>query len=120
VTAVLYLAPQTAPPGAYHADKAIHLLVFFALGLPLWRAGLGPRGAATLVAVNAGLAFGLELAQSYVPGREFGLVDIAANLVGLAIGVVAGIWLDATLERPARRNVAAFADAAAARATRAK
>jgi VanZ family protein len=120
VTAIVYLAPQTAPPGDYHADKIVHLLVFFMLGVPLRHAGLRPVGVAILVVVNVSLAVGLELAQSFVPGRQFGMLDIAANLMGLGLGVMTGMWLEASLAPSRRPRGAAFGVASPVRATRAK
>lgn len=120
LTAVAYLLPETAPPGEYQADKFIHLVVFAALGIPLRAAVLQPRGFAWLVAINAALAVALECAQSFVPGRIFSLFDIAANLLGLGFGIVAGFHLERVFGRWLRARGTAWNGAIPWRPTRVK
>lgn len=89
------LTPQLAPPGEYGADKLIHLTAFGALtimplppGRPRWL-DLGVAG--TMLAVG----ILIEVAQSYVPGREASVYDVLADLVGILLGlaVLRGTWL---------------------------
>lgn len=120
VTAILYLLPETAPPGEYQADKFIHLIVFGALGVPLRSAASRSRDFARLVAINLALAAGLEFAQSFVPGRQFAMFDIAANLFGLGIGIVVGIRIERVAGRWLRTRQAAWSTTTQLRPTRAK
>lgn len=79
--------PSTLPPGA---DKVAHLVLFAvpsALVVILSRRWF-------LTAVVFGLhAVASELIQAqFVPGRTGDLADLAADLVGVAVGVVVGLW----------------------------
>jgi VanZ family protein len=96
--APLSLLPGTAPPvGVWDIDlsfdKILHVIAYGgAAGIPMlalkqtqWRiAGVG-------VALLASLAY--EIGQSFVPGRSFGYDDLLANLGGVALGVVLGLWI---------------------------
>ena len=120
VTATLYLLPNNGPPGAHHADKFIHLFVFAAIGLPVRAARLRPQGFGAFAALNAVLAVALEVAQSFVPGREFAWLDVAANLAGLGIGMAVGARLEGMLSRRRRMRATGWSQPMPARATRAK
>jgi VanZ family protein len=96
--APLSLLPGTAPPvGVWDLDlsfdKILHVIAYGgAAGIPMlalrqkqWRiVGIG-------VALLASLAY--EIGQSFVPGRSFGYDDLLANLGGVALGVVLGLWI---------------------------
>jgi hypothetical protein len=74
-------------------DKALHFLTFFVLTLTFyWILDTTRRRALnfTLLIVTFGLGLGSEGLQAFLPnGREFDLLDIAANVVGslLAVGL---------------------------------
>lgn len=87
--AVLTLMPLSSPQigGIEQSDKIYHALAFAALAFPI--ALLQPRW--LVLAVPFFAAFGgiIEIVQPFV-GRECSLTDWLADLVGVALGVVAG------------------------------
>ena len=42
----------------------------------------------TSVLLLAAFGFGIEVVQYYLPGRIFSLIDFAADLVGIIVGIV--------------------------------
>ncbi len=103
--AYLSLLPDVDMPGDYpDIDKLYHMagyawLAFLpCFGFARKRVGL----AASLSMIVLGCA--LEYAQGYVPGRMASLGDMAANTVGVALGVAAGRLLRYRL-LPAFRRV---------------
>jgi VanZ family protein len=96
VTAVVVasLLPAAAPPGAWGLDKIVHFAVFLVLAVA--PAAVLPRGWELLCAgvflVVVGL--GIEVAQSFVPGRVGSGDDFFADAVGVFAGVVLGrlVW----------------------------
>lgn len=91
VIAVIYLATtsQAYPVPAAANDKTNHFIAFMELTLLAFLAWPGAR---LLYVVPPMLVFGLliELTQSFLPYREFSLMDVAADAVGVAAGIV--IW----------------------------
>jgi VanZ family protein len=90
--AVLYLLPEAAPPGQANLDKLAHFLAFGGLGSVARLADKRPR-LNVPIAISAVLAVILEWIQSFVPGRETTLADVAANMVGLVLGIAAALAL---------------------------
>ncbi len=94
--------PGSATPGI---DKLVHVVVF---ALTVWAAGrlLAPRrrfpiGWVVLVALAHAVL--IELVQIMLPGRSGELLDVLADVVGIALGVVA--WaVERTLRRAARER----------------
>ena len=76
--------PSTLPPGV---DKAVHLALFAALAWTGRRAGLPvPALAVGLIAY----AVGSEVLQGLLPiGRSPDPLDVVADTVGVAVGLVA-------------------------------
>ncbi|NUS43992.1 MAG: VanZ family protein [Mycobacteriaceae bacterium] len=73
----------TAPPGA---DKLVHLALFAALAITGSLARI-PR--TPLAATLAAYALGSEILQAALPlHRSFSLADVAADLSGLAFGLL--------------------------------
>lgn len=86
---VVYLLPGAAPPGEYQVDKLLHVAAFAAIGFPL-RFMAGDRAAfLTWVVVSFAISITLETLQSFIPGRIYSNADMAANLVGVAVGIAA-------------------------------
>jgi VanZ family protein len=86
--------------GRVFLDKLTHAALFGVLGL-LWARGYPGRAAAALVAAG-GVGFGvlMELFQDrFVPGRSGSPEDVAADAVGLVLGVAAAAWAS----RPSRK-----------------
>lgn len=72
-----------------HADKIYHMLSYLWLSaLPFFAfSGRGAVLAGGLAMIPLGIV--LEFVQAYVPGRSFSLLDMAAD----CLGVVLGMWL---------------------------
>lgn len=88
---VLALKPnEPKPPHPLPIDKVEHLLAFAVLY------GLGRRGRwsnGALVVGLVGVGIGIELLQGLSPNRESSLGDVAADVVGMALGAwVARRW----------------------------
>jgi VanZ family protein len=88
--AVVALAVMPQPPTALSTgwDKMNHALAFCALGFAWrlafpagWRQGLGVAAALLLFGV------GIEVAQSFVPGRQADGIDLLADALGGAVGL---------------------------------
>ncbi|MGI5862105.1 MAG: VanZ family protein [Myxococcales bacterium] len=85
--------PPMPLPRFPHADKVLHLVEYAGLGLLLCRGlamggqGLSPLKA-FLSAVLLGALYGAsdELHQLMVPGRSASALDLAADVVGAALG----------------------------------
>ena len=86
----LSLSPSMEIPYDFiNADKIVHLLAYLWLSALPFFAFPAPKTALAGALCMVPLSIGLEFAQAYVPGRCFSVVDIAAN----CLGVLVGIWL---------------------------
>jgi len=94
------LTPQPALPSFFLADKIAHLCAYFGLALLPW-AGFRKEGAAFYASLSM-LALGalLELCQMAVPERSGSFADMAANALGVALGLWVGRTLRARLRFP--------------------
>lgn len=101
----LTLIPLSAPSAVPGTDKAHHVLAFAILTMPC--AALYPKGLFRVVfaaAVYGGL---IEVIQPYV-GRHGETADVLADLLGVAIGAVFGLFLHRIFKwRIARRSTSA-------------
>ena len=64
-------------------DKLGHLLVFFILGMSGWLVWTRYSGGLHVFSFLAVYGLAIEVAQFFVPGRTFSLLDWAADLAGL-------------------------------------
>ena len=103
---VLSLAPLTTS-GPEGGDKVAHFVAYFVLGLlvvlSLPRA---QSGAGWFIAlVGAAVVYGvlIEVLQRFV-GRDFDLVDMAANALGALAGAAGGKGLSGLVEARMRRE----------------
>ncbi|NJE60633.1 VanZ family protein [Thermococcus sp. 21S7] len=78
----LNLTPRVPSSPVANGDKLAHLVEFAALGFLGWR----------LWPYLLPLPFLMEFLQLFVPGRTFSFADMAANLIGFTLGLIAG-WL---------------------------
>lgn len=90
--------PPAGPSGDLHflMEKGFHFTLFLVLSLLLWRAIAGIRykmGAILLAGLVIGSAS--EYLQSFFPGRDPALRDVALNVSSVAVGLL----LMATLRR---------------------
>ena len=92
----LSLSPTLEMPcDSYNADKVAHLLAYLWLAALPFFAFLTPKSALAGALCMVPLGIGLEFAQHYVPGRSFSVADMAAD----CLGVMLGIWLARTAKR---------------------
>jgi len=84
---VLSLLPQDIAPHVDVGDKVQHLIAYLCLALA---GGIAFPDRRFLLALGLGLiALGvsLEIAQAFVPGRFASIGDVAANTLGVAVGL---------------------------------
>ena len=108
MTFIFFLSAQPDPADLFPVplnvdDKVIHLLLYAALGLLLWRAARGggvrrlerrPGGWALAIGSIYGLSD--EFHQAFVPQRSADLADLITDGIGLALGI-AIVWVWRTL-----------------------
>lgn len=98
VIAVLTLSPPLQddglPPGA---DKFYHGVAFLALAVPL--ASARPRWVAALFVLLTAYGAAIEVAQPFV-GRSRELVDLVADIIGIACGILLGLLAGRVIPRP--------------------
>lgn len=82
--ALLMPVPVASPAGS---DVVVHFSLF--LGLALWPATFARRAwaLAQLALLTAGAGVALEAAHGVLPYRSFEPADLAANLLGVALGL---------------------------------
>jgi len=80
----LNLNPGVPSSPVANGDKLAHLMEFVALGFLGWR----------LWYYLLPLPFLMEFLQLFVPGRTFSFADMAANLIGFTLGLIAGWWYE--------------------------
>lgn len=83
-----------ASPNTPGFDKALHFGGFFVLSvLLLITLGLYDVPGRSLITVILGLAIGIiiEFVQLGIPGRDFELLDIFADFIGILVGMVV-VW----------------------------
>ena len=86
---MLFSPGSTVPSGPPYSDKVVHTLLFAALALTGLRAGIRVPVLLAGLALYAG---GSEVLQSVLPiHRDGDVADAAVDLVGVAIGVLAGV-----------------------------
>ena len=87
------IIPSLSPPSAHYLDLVIHFSVYVVLAA-LPAALLGRlRLVVPLGVLLAGVGLGIEIAQSYVPGRSSSELDLFANCLGVLLGLAVGRWL---------------------------
>ncbi len=70
-----------------HFDKVVHFGLFFVLAFLVSAAVESDHWAIIALASGSILAVLTESLQSFIPGRESGFVDLAADIGGTAIGL---------------------------------
>ena len=97
------LLPNAQLPDTQTSDKAIHLIAFALLTLPLSFAGAVNKVRLVMVSVCFGAA--IELIQPYV-GRSGEWLDFGADAAGAALGVFSGVVFSQVAKRWRRRSTA--------------
>lgn len=117
VVAVMFgsLLPAGARLLPWYAPELTHVGVYALLTIVLALALHPARGAVTrAIAIAGGIGLAIELAQQFVPVRQFSVYDAMLNLVGAgAGGVLAGLTLRWWSARGARRRSDAARDRSA-------
>jgi VanZ family protein len=90
VIALLAWMPGNQLPFSTASDKLNHLLAFAALGFLAWRAYPTQRVPALIALVAFGVL--IELVQWRLPTRSAEFADLAADVIGLALGSLASRW----------------------------
>jgi VanZ family protein len=86
------LLPGNDLPMILQRDKIVHAGSYFLL--MVWFAGIyEPRRHLVVAVVLAVLGFTLDAMQGGIATRSFDLRDVAANVAGVAIGLVLSRWL---------------------------
>ncbi len=104
VAIVIYLSlsPRLEMPYDFsNADKVAHLLAYLWLATLSFFAFPTPKSALTGALCMVLLGIGLEFLQVYVPGRSFSVADMAAN----GLGVMLGIWMARSAKRFCFRRI---------------
>jgi VanZ family protein len=104
VQLVVLYAPEGAGPGLFpQADKVVHLLVFLVPAALAVVAGFRRRAVVAVFAAQAVLS---EVVQALLlPHRSGDVLDVVADLTGVALGVLAGsLVLRALAARTAGRS----------------
>ena len=78
-----------------NADKVYHMLAYLWLSALPFFVFSRPGGALTGALTMIFLGIALEFVQAHVPGRSFSVADMAAN----SLGVILGIWLGRYMRR---------------------
>ncbi|PFG20298.1 hypothetical protein [Serinibacter salmoneus] len=87
----LYAPAVPGPAIAFRADLVVHAAVFALSTVTGLACALRPGRLAVALAANAVIS---EVVQHiWLPGRSGDPVDVAADLVGIGLGLVAGWWL---------------------------
>ena len=86
VITYLSLEPQFAPPNEYGLDKFVHIATFAFLAALSVVAFPRGRIAAIALAFLALFGAGIEIGQSFIPGRQGSFWDFAGDLLGIALG----------------------------------
>lgn len=105
--AILYFSSRSVLPAALSAQTpsgemlrdTIHVLEYAALGFAGFRAWYRAQlknsspWSTVLVALTFGLLFAIadELHQKWIPNRDASMGDVAADAIGISIGVLCGI-----------------------------
>ena len=91
---------EDVPGAAVVSDKVLHVLGYFVLGA-LASASLLPRRPVIVFVCLLGFGFALELVQRQLGYRSFEWGDLAADALGIGLGVILIGALDALVRRRA-------------------
>jgi VanZ family protein len=99
---LLSLLPEEVLPDPGTWDKLNHAMAYGALALA---GGLGFRGLRSLLFVGIGLlilGIALEITQTVLTSRSASAYDALANLIGISLGSIAAIGVNALLQKRAQ------------------
>ena len=88
------LIPAAAPPGVWGLDKVVHFGVFLVLmAVPASVLSRNRTMLGTIIFLFA-VGLGIEVAQSFIPGRVGSGSDFLADVLGVLAGAVVGrqVW----------------------------
>ncbi len=96
--AILALVPDLFPLPTPYADKMLHVLICTLILIWAFFTFKSRKSIAVICAFLAAGGIGLECVQSFIPGREVSVDDMAANLIGIASGLLIGTLLKSGVE----------------------
>jgi len=102
ITASLY----PLPPGSlrHGLDKILHCATYLSLMVSLDFAFISGRWLLTKLVLLLFCSWLIEIAQQYLPPRQFSLGDLLANLAGLVLGLLLALLIERIRRnRPRRR-----------------
>ncbi len=85
---VVSITPGTASKTISELDKIAHFFAFLFLSFLLWSAYKLPKPYITTVLLLGAFGLSIELLQQFVPNRVFSLLDFAADIAGVVVGLV--------------------------------
>lgn len=85
---IVTLTPGNGKFAGNYLDKVAHFLIFFNLGIQI--SSCFKNRTNLIFAIMAGIAFGVltEVIQQFIPGRNFEVLDILADSLGVILGVL--------------------------------
>lgn len=94
IVTYLSLIPHVEfPVDFWNADKAYHCAAYAWLAALSMMSFTNRRFAVSVALSMILLGMILEIAQYYIPGRSFSLLDITANILGVILGIFPGYYL---------------------------
>ena len=88
----LSLSPGVIPPYEFEqSDKFYHMGMYFVLALVPFVYSINITKATFLSLVSLMVGIILEFIQFFVPFREFSIMDICANELGILLGIIIGV-----------------------------
>ena len=94
IVCYLSLTPEIELPLGFKWDDLLyHSLAYLWLSILPFLGFQGLRTAITSALLMFPLGVGLEVAQSFVPGRFFSITDMMANSFGVFLGILLGKYL---------------------------
>jgi VanZ family protein len=96
--AILALVPDLFPLPTPYADKMLHVLICTLILIWAFFTFKSRKSIAIVCGALASGGIGLEFIQSFIPGREVSLDDMAANLAGIFSGLLIGYLLKSGVE----------------------
>ena len=88
----LSLSPGVRPPYEFEqSDKFYHMVMYFLLSFLPFVYSINITKATFISLVSLLIGIILECIQFFVPFREFSIMDICANELGVLLGIIVGI-----------------------------
>jgi len=83
VFSYLFFSPQNLPQNIPNSDKVGHIIVFFVLGLLLFKATVLRRSKQIVILLSYGIV--VECVQYFIPYRSGSIDDVVADSAGILL-----------------------------------